>query len=72
MRERKEMESSESSRRQLKGLPLIRQNVAGIDLGSERHWVCAPTLDGNGREIADFGATTQELVHMAEWLKVER
>lgn len=63
------MESSESSRRQLKGLPLIRQNVAGIDLGSERHWVCAPTLDGSGREIADFGATTPELVRMAEWLK---
>ena len=66
------MESSESSRRQLKGLALIRQNVAGIDLGSERHWVCAPTLDGSGREIADFGATTPELVRMAEWLKARR
>jgi len=66
------MESSESSRRQLKGLPLIRQNVAGIDLGSERHWVCAPTPNGNGREIADFGATTPELVRMAEWLKARQ
>jgi hypothetical protein len=66
------MESSESSRRQLKGLALIRQNVAGIDIGSERHWVCAPTLDGSGREIADFGATTPELVRMAEWLKARR
>jgi transposase len=66
------MENSESSRRQLKGLALIRQNVAGIDLGSERHWVCAPTLDGSGREIADFGATTPELVRMAEWLKARR
>ena len=66
------MESSESSRRQLKGLPLIRQNVAGIDLGSERHWVWAPTPDGNGREIADFGATTPEPVRMAEWLKARQ
>jgi transposase len=57
------------SRRQLQGLPLLRQNVAGIDLGSERHWVCAPTRDGSGREIADFGATTPELIRMAEWLK---
>jgi transposase len=48
---------------------MIRQNVAGIDLGSERHWVCAPTPDGSGREIADFGATTPELIRMAEWLK---
>jgi transposase len=48
---------------------MVQQSVAGIDLGSERHWVCAPTLDGSGREIANFGATTPELIRMAEWLK---
>src|SRR5580692_3303233 len=64
-----EVESSEGSRRQLQGLPVIRRNVAGIDLGSERHWVCAPTQEGSGREIGDFGATTPELLRMAEWLK---
>ena len=51
---------------------MIRGNVAGIDLGSERHWVCAPTLDGKGREIANFGAPTSELVRMAEWLKARQ
>src|SRR5262249_27362307 len=61
--------SSASSRRQLQGLPLMRRNIAGIDLGSTAHWVCAPTADGSGREIADFGATTPELIRMAEWLK---
>jgi hypothetical protein len=59
----------EKRRGQLQGLPVIRRLVAGIDLGSEQHWVCAPTPDGNGREIADFGATTPELIRMAEWLK---
>lgn len=48
---------------------MIRPHVAGIDLGSEQHWVCAPTVDGSGREIASFGATTLELIRMAEWLK---
>jgi uncharacterized protein YqjF (DUF2071 family) len=72
MGEREDRRISESSRRQLQGLPLLRRNVAGIDLGSERHWVCAPTLDANGREIADFGATTPELVRMAEWLKARQ
>src|ERR1017187_7867985 len=24
------------------GLPVVRPNVAGIDLGSATHWVCAP------------------------------
>lgn len=57
------------SKRQIEGLPVIRRNVAGIDLGSERHWACAPTADGTGREIADFGATTPELIRMGGWLK---
>src|ERR1700732_203907 len=67
-----EIESSEGNRRQLQGLPVIRRNVAGIDLGSERHWVCAPTAEGSAREIASFGATTAELIRMAEWLKARR
>jgi hypothetical protein len=66
------MKTSESSRQQLEGLPVLRRNVAGIDLGSEQHWVCAPTLDGNGRERASFGATTPELIGMAEWLKARQ
>jgi transposase len=69
MQEKRESETSQNSRRQLQGLPLMRADVAGIDIGSERHWVCAPTADGSGREIADFGATTSELIRMAEWLK---
>jgi transposase len=71
MRDKYEEESC-SSRRKLEGLPLIRRNVAGIDLGSEQHWACAPTQEGNGREVADFGATTSELIGMAEWLKARR
>ena len=47
----------------------MRSDAAGIDIGSERHWVCAATPDGEGREVADFGATTAELVRMAEWLR---
>jgi transposase len=62
-------EALRSRGRQLEGLPVVRRSVAGIDLGSERHWVCAPTIDGAGREIADFGGTTSELIRMAKWLK---
>ena len=53
-------------------MPIIRRKIAGIDLGSERHWVCAPTLDGSGREVTSFGATTAELIRMAEWLKARQ
>jgi transposase len=54
--------------REIEGLPVVRRDAAGVDLGSERHWVCARTIDGSGREVADFGATTPELIRMAEWL----
>src|ERR1700758_1659891 len=64
-----DVEISKSSRRQLQGLPVIRRNTAGIDLGSEQHWECAPTPDGGGREIASFGATTPDLMRMAAWLR---
>jgi hypothetical protein len=52
--------------KQLSGLPVVRPDVAGIDRGSERHWVCAPAISGEGREVNDFGATTAELVRMAQ------
>src|SRR4029077_2238260 len=58
--------------RKLDGLPMVRPEVAGIDLGSEQHWVCAPTLDGENREVMKFGATTPELTRMAEWLKARQ
>ena len=36
------------------GLPVVRHGAAGIDLGSEVHWVCAPKANGQGREVATF------------------
>jgi transposase len=60
---------SAAKKRQIEGLPVVRRNVAGIDLGSERHWACAPSVDRTAREVADFGATTPELIRMGEWLQ---
>ena len=48
---------------------MIRPEVAGIDLGSQQHWVCAPSVDRSVREVATFGATTPELLRMAQWLR---
>ncbi len=68
----KREEDDSSRRRLLGGLPNIRPQVGGIDLASERHWVCAPTVDGAAREVADFGGTTGELLRLAGWLKERR
>ena len=56
----------------LEGLPVIRAQVAGLDLASEVHWACAPGLDGTGLEVETFRATTPELERMAEWLKARK
>ena len=50
-------------------MPVLRTEVAGIDVGSEQHWVCAPALAGGGREVAVFGATTPEVQRLAAWLQ---
>jgi len=72
METRREVKTDKSRRKQLEGLPLVRADAAGMDIGSERHWVCAPAQDGSGREIADFGATTPELIRMTEWLQARQ
>jgi len=36
------------SQMEAEGLPVVRANVAGIDLGSKQHWVCAPKPGGRG------------------------
>ena len=72
MQERDEKTNKQTSEVEVEGLPVIRANVAGIDLGSTEHWVCASRVDGSGREVEKFGATTPELERMAEWLKARR
>src|SRR3990167_2678172 len=53
----------------VEGFTVLRLNVAGIDVGSEKHWVCAPTRTGVGREVGVFAATTPGLEQLAAWLK---
>jgi hypothetical protein len=65
----KDERESGGKRWQIEGLPILNPRVAASDLGSEEHWVCAPTIDGTAREVACFSAATPELIRMREWLK---
>jgi len=56
----------------VEGFPVLRADVAGIDVGSEEHWVCAPARTGVGREVAVFAATTPGVEQLAAWLKERR
>ncbi|MBI3493675.1 MAG: IS110 family transposase [Acidobacteria bacterium] len=53
----------------MEGFPVLRATVAGIDVGSEQHWVCAPAQTGAGREVAVFAATTPGVTHLVSWVK---
>jgi transposase len=52
----------------LSGFPVLRRDVAGIDVGSEQHWVCAPAREGPGRDVAVFAATTPGVEQLIAWL----
>ena len=45
----------------VEGCPVLRTDVAGIAVGSDAHWVCAPSADGSQRETAVFTATTVQV-----------
>ena len=49
------------------GLPQLRPLVAGIDVGSKNHHVCAPTSDG-GTAVRVFETSTPQLLAIADWL----
>ena len=51
-----------------KTLPLVNQNAAGIDLGSETHWVAVPA-DRDEISVRPFKCFTADLYDMAAWLK---
>lgn len=49
-------------------LKVVNPNAAGIDIGSEAHYVAVP--DGRGeRQVEKFACVTSELMRMANWLK---
>ena len=51
-----------------KGPQPIRRAVAGIDLGSREHWVCAPAGPDGALRVRTFMTTTGQLHALAEWL----
>jgi transposase len=51
-----------------KQLPLVYSDAAGIDIGSETHYVCVP-VDRDTQPVRKFGCFTQDLHMLAGWLE---
>jgi len=73
MKERKRKQKSRPRKKRsrkinLDSWPLININAAGIDVGSEEHWVAVPK-DRDKEHVRSFGCFTSDLHAMAKWLK---
>jgi transposase len=57
--------------RPAKNLPVINPHAAGVDLSSSDHWVCVPddSVPAGQSPVRSFGAFTEKLDHMVEWLR---
>jgi transposase len=47
---------------------MINPNAAGIDVGSEEHWIAVPE-DRDEQPVRKFGCFTSDLYALADWLK---
>ena len=57
-----------SSAKNLSNFKQINFNAAGIDIGSEEHWVSVPT-DRDPVSVRKFACFTPDLHALADWLK---
>ena len=53
------------------GLPTLRQLVAGIDIGSEEHWVAGPPKPDGTANVRRFKTTTEQLKALVDWLETQ-
>jgi len=49
-------------------MEMINPNAAGIDVGSEEHWVAVPA-DRDEQPVRSFGCFTADLYALADWLE---
>lgn len=57
-----------SRKKQTKSFAVINPNAAGIDVGSEEHWVAVPE-DRDQQPVRNFKCFTADLHAMADWLE---
>ncbi len=68
MKRKSRRRSTKHARRERRLLEKIHLNAAGIDIGSESHWVSVPE-DRNGQPVREFTSFTHELIALADWLE---
>jgi transposase len=65
---KKGRQSSKSKTMVAAALPVLRPMVAGIDVGSQEHWVCGPARAEGEPNVRVFRTTTDQLQELVDWL----
>jgi len=66
---RKNVRKRKAQKNSIVGLPVLRPNVAGIDIGSREHYVAGPIPVDGSQNVRRFDTTTPGLLKMVEWLR---
>jgi len=68
MKKRKDQHEKRTKDKTQEIFQMINPNAAGIDVGSEEHWVAVPE-DRDEQPVRKFGCFTSDLYALADWLK---
>ncbi len=68
MQHKKKNKGASRKKSGFSSFPIINKDAAGIDIGSEEHWVAVPE-DRDEEPVRSFGCFTADLHAMAQWLK---
>jgi transposase len=55
-----------------KGLNVVRESVAGVDIGSEEHWAAGPPAEDGAANVRRFGTTSEQLLALVSWLEQQK
>jgi len=64
-------QKSSRKRKSIASLPVVKPNVAGIDIGSRSHYVAGPVPEDSTMNVKEFSTTTSGLQSMADWLLIQ-
>ena len=67
-RARRRQRSQGTAKQRKRFLEKVHLNAAGIDVGSEAHWVAVPE-DRDEKPVRSFTSLTHDLEHLAAWLE---
>jgi len=60
--------AKQASKKRDRKIKQLNPNAAGIDIGSQKHYVAVPS-DRDNEPVRNFGCLTPDLHQMAKWLK---